>query len=122
MTSVIKDGKFRFTLQFGMNTDEEQRAGNLLEQLGKKKSPVVVAALNEYMTNHPEILSGRGDIRLHIAVPDQKHLEDMVRRLVTELIGSGILPDAKDHTVPTGSVNQVSHDILDMLADLDMFG
>jgi hypothetical protein len=46
----------------------------------------------------------------------------MVQRLVTELIGSGILPDAKDHTVPTGSVNQVSHDILDMLADLDMFG
>ena len=119
---MIKDGKFRFTLQFGMNTDEEQKAGNLLEQLGKKKSPVVVAALNEYMTNHPEILSGRGDIRLHIAAPDQKQLEDMVRRLVTELIGSGILPDAQDHTVPTGSVNQVSHDILDMLADLDMFG
>lgn len=119
---MIKDGKFRFTLQFGMNTDEEQRAGNLLEQLGKKKSPVVVAALNEYMTNHPEILSGRGDIRLHIAAPDQKQLEDMVRRLVMEMIGSGIRLDENDHTVPPESVNQVSNDILDMIADLDMFG
>ena len=52
---MIKDGKYRFTLQFGMTTDEEQRAGDLLEQLGKKKSPVVVAALNEYMVAHPEI-------------------------------------------------------------------
>ena len=35
---MIKDGKFRFTLQFGMETKEELEAGNLLEQLGKRKS------------------------------------------------------------------------------------
>ena len=40
---MIKDGKFRFTLQFGMNTDEEQKAGNLLEQLGKKKQMIIVS-------------------------------------------------------------------------------
>lgn len=118
---MIKDGKFRFTLQFGMNTDEEQKAGNLLEQLGKKKSPVVVAALNEYMTNHPEILSGRGDIRLHIAAPDQKHLEDMVRRLVTEMIGSNSHLGDTEQKTPPKFVNQFSNDVLDMIADLDMF-
>ena len=54
---MIKDGKFRFTLQFGMNTQEELQAGKLLEQLGKRKSPIVVAALNEYLANHPELLT-----------------------------------------------------------------
>lgn len=119
---MIKDGKFRFTLQFGMNTDEEQRAGNLLEQLGKKKSPVVVAALNKYMTEHPEILSGRGNIQLHVSAPDTKQLEEMVRRLVAEMMeSSNHLADSEQKTIPK-SVNQVSNDILDMIADLDIFG
>lgn len=119
---MIKDCKFRFTLQFGMNTDEEQRAGNLLEQLGKKKSPVVVAALNKYIAEYPEILSGRGDIRLHVSAPDPKQLEEMVRRIVTEMIGLSNHLEDTDQKIPPRSVNQVSNDILDMIADLDMFG
>ena len=50
-----KDGKYRFTLQFGSESDEEYRAGEFLEHLGNKKSAVIVAALNEYLTSHPEL-------------------------------------------------------------------
>ena len=53
---MIKDGKYRYTLQFGMESVEEQRAGELLENMGNKKSPVIVAALNEYLDRHPELL------------------------------------------------------------------
>lgn len=119
---MIKDGKYRFTLQFGMTTDEEQRAGDLLERLGKKKSPVVVAALNEYMVAHPEILAGKGDIQLHISKPDPKQLEDTIRRLVTEMLGSGAIREGLTPGSPAETVNQVRDDILDMLSDLDMFG
>ena len=48
-----KDGKYRYSLQFGMSSEEEIRAGELLESLGNKKSKVLIAALNEYVTNHP---------------------------------------------------------------------
>lgn len=119
---MIKDGKYRFTLQFGMTTDEEQRAGDLLEQLGKKKSPVVVAALNEYMAAHPDILAGKGDIRLHVSGPDQKQLEDTVRRLVTEMLGAGVVVPAQEESASVVTAQKVSEDILGMLSDLDMFG
>ena len=33
-----KDGKYRYSLQFGMSSEEEIRAGELLESLGNKKS------------------------------------------------------------------------------------
>ena len=42
------DGKYRFTLQFPADTERRIRAGELLEQLGNRKSAVVVAALCEY--------------------------------------------------------------------------
>ena len=47
-----KDGKYRYSLQFGMGTEEEIRAGELLENLGNRKSKVLIAALNEYIANH----------------------------------------------------------------------
>ena len=52
-----KDGKYRFTLQFGSDTEEQIKAGELLEQLGNKKSAIIVEALNDYMLSHPELLS-----------------------------------------------------------------
>ena len=50
-----KDGKYRYTLQFGSETDEEYRAGELLESLGNKKSAVIIAALNEDLASRPEL-------------------------------------------------------------------
>lgn len=105
-----------------MDTNEEQRAGELLERLGKKKSPVVVAALNEYMVDHPEILAGKGNIQFHLSAPDQQQLENTVRRLVTELLGSGAVVTGAAQDAPPPAAQKVSDDILDMLTDLDMFG
>ena len=52
-----KDGKYRFSLQFNSETEEQFRAGELLERMGNRKSHLVVAALNEYMESHPELKS-----------------------------------------------------------------
>ena len=53
MSNMKKDGKYRFSLQFSMSSEDEIRAGELLENLGNKKSKVLIAALNQYMDNHP---------------------------------------------------------------------
>ena len=50
-----KDGKYRFSLQFGSETEAEQMAGEFLERLGNKKSTIVVAAINEYLASHPQL-------------------------------------------------------------------
>lgn len=50
-----RDGRYRFSLQFGAETESQVRAGELLEKLGNKKSAVVVAALDAYLETHPEL-------------------------------------------------------------------
>lgn len=117
---MIKDGKYRFTLQFGMGTDEERRAGELLEQLGKRKSPIVVAALNEYVENHPKLLEGKPCIQFHISGPDPQALKETIIQLIEERLGSGE-PLPKQEDISKSAVKQVSDDILDMLSDLDCF-
>lgn len=103
-----------------MGTDEEQRAGNLLEQLGKRKSPIVVAALNEYVENHPELLEGKPSIQFHVSAPDPQALRETIIQLIEERLGFGVpFPRQADTSEP--EVKQVSNDILDMLSDLDCF-
>lgn len=117
---MIKDGKYRYTLQFGMETVEEQRAGELLENMGNQKSPVIVAALNEYMDRHPELLSGKAVIQYRLSTLPPEQLEETIRKLIEERLGSGVpvKPQTEDTTETT---KQVSSDILDMLSDLDCF-
>lgn len=118
---MIKDGKFRFTLQFGMTTQEELQAGKLLEQLGKRKSPIVVAALNEYLANHPELIEGGTKIHFHMAGPDTQALEERIRQLIDERLGAGISLPVRGESLATPDAKQVSSDIMDMLNDLDCF-
>ena len=51
------NGKYRFSLQFPAETEEQIQADELLERLGNRKSAVVVAALGEYLAAHPALLS-----------------------------------------------------------------
>ena len=62
--TMKKNGKYRFTLQFGMNSEQEIRAGEILEKMGNKKSKFLIAAINEYASNHPELNIGH-DNRSH---------------------------------------------------------
>ena len=54
---VRNNGKYRFSLQFPAETEEQIQADELLERLGNRKSAVVVAALGEYLAAHPALLS-----------------------------------------------------------------
>ena len=119
---MIRDGKYRYTIQFGMETEAEKQAGEFLERLGNRKSPVIIAAINEYLQNHPELSNGRGSVQFNISGVDPRMLEIKIRKLIEERLGSGVpLPAQKDLNAPAAA-KQVSNDILDMLGDLDCFG
>ncbi len=118
---MLKSQKYRYTLQFGMETEEECRAGQLLEKLGYRKSKIIVAALNEYMDNHPDLLAGQHKMQFQIKSVSQEQLETCVRRIVAECLGTDLPVEKGVELVKTTSA-QVSEDILEMLGDLDYFG
>lgn len=49
-----KNGKYRFTLQFDSNSDENKLVGECLEQLGHQKSKFVITAILGYLRDNPD--------------------------------------------------------------------
>ena len=115
-----KDGKYRYSLQFGMSSEEEIRAGELLESLGNKKSKVLIAALNEYVTNHPELESQRCELRVSFQSVPMELLEMKIRQLVEERLGI-VATSSQTTIMDPEHVEHVSQDIVDMLDDLELF-
>ncbi len=112
-----RDGKYRFTLQFPADTERRIQAGELLEQLGNRKSAVVVAALCEYADQHPELLTRlvRAKIQTEYAA-SRAALEELVRKLVSEQLAKGGAAVERDNAYA------LDDDIALMLGNLDVFG
>lgn len=111
-----RNGKYRFTLQFPADTERRIQAGELLEQLGNRKSAVVVAALCEYADSHPELLTRpvRAKIQTEYAA-SRAALEELVRKLVSEQLAQGSAAAEND-------AYTLDDDIARMLCNLDVFG
>ena len=117
---MIKDGKYRYTLQFGMDTEAERRAGAFLERLGNRKSPFIVAAINECLESHPELCEDQPKVQFTVSGIDPKMLEAKIRQIIEERLGTGPIP-VQTEAIAADTTRQVSNDILDMLSDLDCF-
>ena len=117
-----KDGKYRFTLQFGSESDEEYRAGEFLEHLGNKKSAVIVAALNEYLASHPELQSPYCKIEVKVGSNfNQEKVEQIIRNIVEEKMA--MLQFSGTATPRTERVPEaLEQDVATMLDNLDLFG
>ena len=112
-----KDGKYRFSLQFPAETEEQIQAGELLERLGNRKSAVVVAALGEYLAAHPALFSPecRVEIRsVQNISPEQ--LKEMVQKMLDER-----LMDAKDKGNLGEATVEGDNNIIEMLNNMDIF-
>ena len=117
-----KDGKYRYTLQFGSQSDDECKAGELLERLGNKKSAVIIAALNEYMISHPELQSPYCKIEIKVgSTLNQDRVEQIVRSIVEEKLSmlqlSGTATPKAENISDT-----IEKDVVTMLDNLDLFG
>lgn len=119
---MIRDGKYRFSLQFPAETEEQIRAGNLLEQLGNRKSAIVVEAINVYLSEHPELLDSRRKIQIKVdsnIVPER--LEQMIRRIVEEKISAICIKDGDTAEAMEEVSDTLEADVAQMLGNLDMF-
>lgn len=112
-----KDGIYRFSLQFGTNTEEQIRAGELLERLGNKKSQIIVAALNEYMAVHPEL--GHRDCKLEIKsspVYDEEKIKQVIEDILQHKFGNARIKDTTEDIQ-----ENIADDISRMLDNIDLF-
>ena len=118
-----KDGKYRFTLQFGSESDEEYRAGEFLEHLGNKKSAVIVAALNEYLASHPELQSPYCKIEVKVAPKyDQEKMEHLIRKIVEEKMSALQFAGSITAAEAVQKPDAIEEDVAKMLDNLDLFG
>ena len=131
-----KDGLYRYSLQFPDDSEKRIRAGELLEKLGNKKSAVIVAALNEYLDNHPEFETQ--GLRIRIEQENgisRDKLERLIRTLIQEQLQhttepplnvqvvekSGLIPSSEGERSKEEMPESLKEDIAQMLANLDMF-
>ena len=131
-----KDGLYRYSLQFPDDSEKRIRAGELLEKLGNKKSAVIVAALNEYLDNHPEFETQ--GLRIRIEQENgisRDKLERLIRTLIQEQLQhatelplnvqavekSGLIPSSEGERSKEEMPEALKEDIAQMLANLDMF-
>ncbi len=112
-----KNGKYRFSLQFPAETEEQIQAGELLERLGNRKSAVVVAALGEYLAAHPALLSPECRVEIKTV---QSLSSDSLREMVLDLLEEQLAATPKTEVNTEDGVD-FNGKITEMLDNLDMF-
>lgn len=117
-----KDGKYRFTLQFGADTEEQVRVGEFLESLGNKKSAVMVDVLNGYLLSHPELQKGNCKIEVKVTSSyNQDRMEQIIRQIVEERIAKLQLIEIQSEDAQSEIPETMEDDIAQMLDNLDLF-
>lgn len=116
-----KNGKYKFTLQFGAHNEEQIRVGELLEKLGNKKSAVIVAALSEYLNSHPELQSDNEKIEVRITSSfNQLEIEKLIKSIVEQKL-SDIQLDNISNASKCDISEATEDEITQMLNNLNMF-
>ena len=121
---MIKDGKYRFSLQFASDSDNQIRAGEFLERLGNRKSCIIVEAINEYIDNHPELENTQRKIEIEInssSAYSKEKIEQMIRVLVEEKLASIQVSNNAQKVDEAGNKEIMDRDIATMLENLDFF-
>lgn len=117
-----KNGKYRFSLQFGADTEQEWKAGELLERLGNKKSVVVVAALNEYLSAHPELQNAGRRIEIKVdSGYNRKGIEEFVREVIERQLRTYRPEEFPSNPSEHQTADLLESDVMQMFDNLDMF-
>ena len=107
-----KDGKHRFTLQFGADSEDQIRVGELLENLGNRKSTIIVSALSDYIDTHPELQSDYSKIEVKVASAfDRSQMERLIRSIVEEKLSELHTTETIADTSMSGTSEALEEDI-----------
>ena len=106
--------KYRFTLQWGAETAEKVQAGELLKNLGNRKSDFIVMAIADYIRLHPESFS-TGNKPQIIIKPGftQEQIETLIKTLIDERLANA--KSIPRETGNSGSLHHVSKDDVDTM-------
>jgi hypothetical protein len=118
---VKTSDKFRFSLQWGVDSFEKVQAGELLENLGNRKSEFVVLAVTEYLAAHPEALAAGRKLQI-VVKPSYTH--EQVKAIVLAVLEdkmSGIPRAPQELHEAAFDPNITEMDIDEMLKNLDAF-
>ena len=101
-----------------MDSEAEIRAGEILEKLGNKKSKILIAALNEYASNHPELnMAHEAKERNILSIP-----MDLLEMKIKEIINRDIQVSEVTETTPTSNIcDTLDPNLISMLDDLELF-
>jgi hypothetical protein len=112
---------YRFSLQWGTETEEKVMAGDFLESLGNRKSSLVVKAVNEYLAAHPEVLvpERKSKTVLHPGYT-QPQVEKMIAAAL-EKKQSGSDATQKPVDMHPNEPSADAEDVDEMLKNLDVF-
>ena len=113
-----KDDLYRFNIQFTPKTDEEVKVGEYLNALGRRKSIFIIAAVIEYLRNHPELQDETNQI--HVSTISADQLEAKIRAIIEDKL-SKLSIEYNCTPVSAMETEQISTDIVDMLDDLELF-
>lgn len=126
MTALLRDDRYRFSLQWSADTEEKVRVGSLLERMGNKTSDFIVMAIMDYLQRHPDtdIPGTKIKITCHPV-----HTKEQLRAMVQDLVKSSMNELMQGKTVASVEDNQYSEmppgpseqDIDAMLASLKLF-
>ena len=113
--------RYRFTLQWGGDTDDKVQAGEALKGLGSRKSKLIVAAVAEYVKAHPESLLSGYSFKTVVEPPITRgEIEAIVRGMIDTRLAS--TTHILNETGSTSALNNTSQDGIDiMLQNLDAF-
>ena len=116
-----KDGKYRFSLQFGSDTEEEVMVGEFLECLGNKKSDLIVPVIAEYLVLHPELHERHGKIEIKLtSFYNQDRIEQIVRSIVEEKFAT-MQNSGSDTGIVQVESETIEADVAKMLDNLNFF-
>lgn len=113
------DNKYRFSLSWGMDTEDQLLAGAFLESMGNRKSRFIVGLVCDYLNGHPEI-SDSNAVKLVLASPSAgKMLEEKIREMVQqEMAGHTVI---RDGAVQSEAKTPAADDVADMAKNLEVW-
>ena len=113
--------KYRFTLQWGAGTEEKIRAGDFLESLGNRKSELVVLAVAEYLSAHPEAaIAGQKPKIIVKPSYTREQVEALVRSVIEERMAGYHNIERESGNMDTNS-GMIEPDVDEMLKNLELF-
>lgn len=115
-------GGYRFSLQFGAETEEQVRAGEFLERMGNRKSVMIVNAITHYLDAYPDLASSETKVKVQVNAPIKKaEIEALIRSIIEERLAGMPKVAGVEENAPTVQ-EALEADITSMLGNLSIFG